>query len=274
MTPPRQNPSSYTAEQAAIYDAHLVPAIFAAAADVLLTYVEPKPRERVLDVACGTGVVTRHTAARVGTHGSVTGLDINPSMLNVARQIPPPTGAPIFWHEGDAHSLPFPDHFFDLVLCQHGLQFFADPVRAVSEMRRVLVTPGRLAVSIFGPLSDNLFFQTFDQYVIQRLGESLFVQDFSFGGVARLMSVLTEAGCKEIEVAPRIHRAVFPNTRTLIQVSLLGSPAVQKLGELDPRDLLSVIDALVNDIAPVADHYTYHGSITIPIRIVVGRAKP
>jgi ubiquinone/menaquinone biosynthesis C-methylase UbiE len=244
MIPSQQNPSPSNLEQAEIYDAYLVPAIFAAAAGVLLAYVEPKTGERVLDVGCGTGVVARHAAARVGNQGSVTGLDIDPYMLAVARQIPPPTGAPIFWREGDVHALPFADRSFDLVLCQHGLQYFDDPVRAKTEMRRVLVPDGRLAVSIFGPLSDNLFYQIFDQHVIHRLGESLFSTAYSFGGEKRLKSVLAAAGCSDVEVGRRMHTIGFPNARILVQMSLLGTSTVLKLRKLSQRELRNVIDAL------------------------------
>ena len=108
------------------------------------------PGERVLDVACGTGVVTRAAAERVASGGHVAGIDLNPGMIAVARSLPPPAaGAAIEWHEASALALPFPASCFDVVLCQQGLQFFPDKALALREMRRVLRPGGRLALSVW-----------------------------------------------------------------------------------------------------------------------------
>src|SRR2546423_849388 len=108
-----------------------------------------QPGERVLDVACGTGVVTRIAAPAVGSKGQVTGLDINAGMLAVARSLPPPSGASISWVEGNAVAMDFPDASFEVILCQQGLQFFPDQSRALREMHRVLVPGGRVALSVW-----------------------------------------------------------------------------------------------------------------------------
>jgi len=102
----------------------------------------------VLDVACGTGIVARQAAPLVGADGQVVALDMNPAMLAVARALPAPSGATIHWREGDAMDLPFEDGAFDVVLCQHGLQFVPDRARAVREMRRVLAPGGRALVIV------------------------------------------------------------------------------------------------------------------------------
>lgn len=90
--------------------------------------------ERVLDVACGTGVVTRLAAERVGPNGAVAGLDINPAMLAVARTVPS-SGASIEWHEASAESLPLADGSFDVVLSSLGLQFVPDKASALRDRR-------------------------------------------------------------------------------------------------------------------------------------------
>jgi ubiquinone/menaquinone biosynthesis C-methylase UbiE len=110
-----------------------------------------RPGERVLDVACGTGVVTRLAAARVGPSGTVAGLDVNPAMLAVARSATTPD-ASIEWHEANAESIPLPDDSFDVVLCQLGLQFVPDKAAALREMRRVLVAGGRVLVTLPGAM--------------------------------------------------------------------------------------------------------------------------
>jgi ubiquinone/menaquinone biosynthesis C-methylase UbiE len=110
------------------------------------------PGERVLDVACGTGVVTRIAAERAGTTGRVVGLDLNPDMIAVARALPPPSGAKIEWLTRSALELGLEDGCFDAVLCQQGLQFFPDKVAALVEMRRVLRPGGRLALSVWSSI--------------------------------------------------------------------------------------------------------------------------
>lgn len=110
------------------YENYFVPAMFHPWAAILLRHAAPKLGERVLDVACGTGVVARMAAPLVGPNGQVVGLDMNPAMLAVARQLPPPSGATITWQDGNAMAPPFTDGAFDLVLCQHGLPFFQTAV--------------------------------------------------------------------------------------------------------------------------------------------------
>jgi SAM-dependent methyltransferase len=88
--------------------------------------------ERVLDVACGTGVVTRIAAERVGPAGRAVGMDLNPGMIAVARSLPAPNGAPIEWLERSALDLGLEDASFEAVLCQQGLQFFPDKALCAS----------------------------------------------------------------------------------------------------------------------------------------------
>ena len=108
------------------YEHYFVPAMFLPWSSILLSHAALQARERVLDVACGTGIVARQVAPLVGTEGQVAALDMNPAMLAVARSIPVTPGTTIRWQEGNAMALPFPEGAFDVVLCLHGLQFFPD----------------------------------------------------------------------------------------------------------------------------------------------------
>ena len=107
------------------------------------------PGEHVLDVACGTGVVTRIAAERAGITGKVVGLDLNRDMIAVAQSLPPPAGAKIRWLTRSALDLGLEDGSFGAVLCQQGLQFFPDKIAALREMHRVLRPGGRLALSVW-----------------------------------------------------------------------------------------------------------------------------
>ena len=110
---------------------------------------------RVLDVACGTGIVARHAAELAGVGGSVVGIDINDEMLKVARAVATSVRPPIEWRRGSATELPFPDEAFDAVCCEQAIQFFSDPVKALGEMRRVMAPGGRAAVSVCRPIEHS-----------------------------------------------------------------------------------------------------------------------
>jgi ubiquinone/menaquinone biosynthesis C-methylase UbiE len=124
------------------YERFFVPAIGGPFAADLIAQAAVKPGERVLDVACGTGALTRLAAEHVGPQGSVAGLDVNPGMLAVARSLPAPADPRISWYEAPAESMPLPDDAFDVVLCQLGLQFMDDKPAAVREMHRVTAAGG------------------------------------------------------------------------------------------------------------------------------------
>jgi SAM-dependent methyltransferase len=130
------------------YEASLVPALMQEWAPRLVAAARIQPGNHVLDVACGTGVLTREVAARLAGSGSVIGLDIDPGMLSVARGVRPD----LEWQEGSAEHLPWPDARFDAVVSQFGLMFVPSPPRALAEMWRGLKPGGRLAVAVWASL--------------------------------------------------------------------------------------------------------------------------
>jgi ubiquinone/menaquinone biosynthesis C-methylase UbiE len=139
---------------AELFETMFVPAISAVWAPKVIALAQPQPGEHVLDVACGTGALTRLIPAFVGPSGRVVGLDLNPAMLDVARErtVHQARAAQIEWSEGDAGILPFADATFDVVYCQLGLMFFPNRIVALQEMRRVLRPNGRLAVMTWGAI--------------------------------------------------------------------------------------------------------------------------
>src|SRR4051794_15567511 len=148
-------------DPAALYEDWFVPAVFAPLARKVLASMEIASGAQVLDVACGSGIVARTAAPLVGPSGRVVGLDANPAMLTVARQAAPEAGLDIEWEEGSALELPFADRCFDLVLCQHGLQFFPDRLKSLTEMRRVLVPGGKVAIMTWRGLDRHPLFAAF-----------------------------------------------------------------------------------------------------------------
>lgn len=133
-----------------LYEQLRVPALFAPMAEIFLAHVPLADGMQVLDVACGTGAVTRLAARKVAPRGRVAALDRSREMLAVAAQAVAAAPVPIEWVLGDAGALPFDGERFDVALCQQGLQFFDDPPAALREMGRVTARGGRVACLTFG----------------------------------------------------------------------------------------------------------------------------
>jgi ubiquinone/menaquinone biosynthesis C-methylase UbiE len=203
-----RNLTGTTAEN---YERYFVPTIATPASVALLEAAALRPGERVLDVACGTGVIARLAADRVGPSGTVTGLDLSPEMIDVARTASPST---IAWHVGDATSLPFPDGAHDVVLCQMGLMFMQDRQAAVAEMRRVTAPGGRVAVSTPGPVPPP--FALMEQALVEHLGADL-------GGFVRTVFALHDPN----EVASLLRSAGFVDVTAAVSTVTLhvGAPA-------------------------------------------------
>lgn len=120
----------------------------------LLAMAAPAAGERVLDVACGTGLVAFEAARAVGPAGAVVGVDLSGQMVEAARlRASKKALAGVRFARMDAESLALPDASFDLALCALGLMYVPDPERAVREMRRVLRPGGRMVLAVWGERS-------------------------------------------------------------------------------------------------------------------------
>jgi ubiquinone/menaquinone biosynthesis C-methylase UbiE len=136
------------------YDRYLGPLFFHPYADDLAARVVPKPDMRVLEVACGTGLVTRRLLERLGGAGSILATDLNEAMFAYGRsQMPAAPG--LQWRQADAMVLPAPDRSFDAVVCGFGFLLFPDKAAAVRETFRVLRPGGVYLFNAWGPLADN-----------------------------------------------------------------------------------------------------------------------
>jgi ubiquinone/menaquinone biosynthesis C-methylase UbiE len=139
------------AAAAEVYEEFFVPALFGQWAEPMLDAAGVAASDVVLDVGCGTGVLARAAAGRVGPTGEVVGLDCNQGMLAVAARSP----APVTWRQGLAEDLPFDDGCFDRVLCQFALMFFDDQRQALREMARVLRPGGTVAVATWSAVESS-----------------------------------------------------------------------------------------------------------------------
>ena len=140
------------------YETFLVPLIFEPYAADLVQRLASRPLARVLEVAAGTGVVTRKLASMLPERVSIVATDLNQSMLDHASTL----GAtrPVEWRQADAMQLPFEDATFDAVVCQFGVMFFPDKSQAFSELRRVLRRGGVLVFNVWDRIEENEFAHT------------------------------------------------------------------------------------------------------------------
>jgi SAM-dependent methyltransferase len=146
---------AFTGSVPETYEKYLVPLIFETYAEDLARRAVRLAPARVLEIAAGTGVVTRRLAAQLPVGTTIVATDLNPAMLEHAKAVGTPR--PVEWQPADAQSLPFPDGSFDLVVCQFGVMFFPNRVKAYAEMRRVLAAGGTLLFNVWDNLKSNEF---------------------------------------------------------------------------------------------------------------------
>jgi ubiquinone/menaquinone biosynthesis C-methylase UbiE len=192
----------------------MVPSLFAPWSSYLIQRANPQPGERVLDLACGTGIVARNVAPLAGSRGIVIGLDVNPDMINMARTAAERDHIAIEWHTGPAEQLPFPEENFDLVFCQFGLMFFSDRHAALTEMHRVLKTGGRVILSVWQGLDRHPFYQALHDISQRHLGKSSVQAVFSLGDADELRKLLTDSGFQRVEIELCHSRHAFQTPRS------------------------------------------------------------
>lgn len=231
---------TYGGTAAENYERFFVPVIPAPLARELVAEAQLRPGDRVLDVACGTGIVARLAAERVGPSGSVAGLDVNAAMLSVARNLTPSSGPSIRWYETTAESIPLPDESFDVVFCQLGLQFVPDKLAALREMRRVLTTGGRVKIMVpTPPPIFDVLDESLGRLVPQAAGFVRMV--FSLNDPSELERLLRSAGFRDVAIAHKTNTIRLPApdeflwqyVRSTPLAGLLANVGEDTLGELE-----------------------------------------
>lgn len=208
-------------DAAGAYEALFVPALFGPWAPKVADAAGIRPGQRVLDVACGTGVLGREVASRVGSAGGVTGIDPNPGMVAVAKRIAPA----VEWREGVAESLPFPDRTFDAVVSQFGLMFFTNRRQALREMLRVLKPGGRLVVAVWDALDRMPAYASevalLEQIAGRQAADALRAP-FVLGDREDLAGLFADAGAATATIVTHHGTARFPSIRSMVEADLRG----------------------------------------------------
>jgi ubiquinone/menaquinone biosynthesis C-methylase UbiE len=253
-----------TIEAAASYEADFVPAFFAQWAPVLCATAGIARGHKVLDVACGTGIVARHAADITGAP-NVTGLDLNDAMLAVARRVRPD----ICWRQGDVAALPFGDGSFDVVVCQMALMFFADRSAAIREMSRVATQGGTVAVLVPASLTEQPAYGPFIDLVAGHVGpeaRSLLSTYFACGDLDQLVALFAQAGLGA-STSTELGAARFDSVETAVATEVHSTP----LGQSITPQMFERI--LADSRRVLAQYATTEGRLDIPFvsHVVAGR---
>ncbi len=260
---------AYGGELSVNYERFFVPAIGAPLATDLVRFAALQVGDRVLDVACGTGVVARLASQQVGATGTVAGLDVNPGMLAVARSATP-SGMAIEWHEASAEAMPLPDRSFDIVLCQMGLQFMPDKHAALREMRRVLVRGGRLIINLPGPTPR--LFAIMGEALERHLGaESAgFVNlVFSLHDTAEIQNLVSGSGFHDVSVQSDTKSLRLPAPKEFLWQYVHSTPLAGAVAQLDDDRRSS----LERDIVANWREFVEDRTLMLRVRLVVATAR-
>ncbi|MGH9154410.1 MAG: class I SAM-dependent methyltransferase [Acidimicrobiales bacterium] len=252
-------------EAAEAYEAAFVPAFFAQWAPILCDAAAITAGQRILDVACGTGVVARTAADRVGP-ANVVGVDLNEAMLTVARRV----RADIDWHQGDVAALPLPDGAFNAVVCQMALMFFPDRIRALREMARVLTPGGTVAALVPSSLDAQPAYGPFVDMAAQHAGpeaRSLLSTYFSCGDLDDLADAFARAGLHVGATGTHLGTARFPTVDALVATEVDSTP----LGERITADVYEAIRAGARTV--LAPFTTSGGVLEAPFEVHVIAAR-
>lgn len=249
------------------YERFFVPAIGRPVATDLIELAALEPGERVLDVACGTGIVARLAREEVGADGTVAGLDPNPGMLAVAREVAAGTG--VEWHQASAESMPLPDASFDVVLSQMGLQFVPDKSAAVDEMARVLAPGGRLALNVVGPRPDVM--TVLADALASHVGpeSSGFVDVvFSLHDQDRIEGLFADAGLRDVAVTSRVKRLELPPPTDFLWQYIHSTPLAGAVAQADDDARAAFEEEVVRRWQP----FTEDGTLVLRVPIIEVRA--
>ncbi|WP_217573407.1 class I SAM-dependent methyltransferase [Mesorhizobium sp. GbtcB19] len=253
-----------------MYERWLVGPLFRPWAEATFDEVTLSPGNRVLDIACGTGIVARVARERLGAAGYVVGIDINPEMLAVARTVAPD----IDWRAGNASALPLHDkEQFDVIVCQQGLQFFPDKPAAAAEMRRALAQGGRLAVATWRSDEEIPFFRELRRVAERLLGPIADLRH-SLGNAAPLEALLRDAGFHEVRSRTISRTIRFEDGAPLLRLNTMALVGMSAAGKaMADQERQRVVEDIVSGSAPVLQSHADGSGVVFEVSSNLVTAK-
>ena len=239
------------------YEKHLVPLLFDPLALRLVTLAGAEAGATGLDVACGTGVVARRLT---GAGVRMTGVDLNPGMLAVARSLEPA----VTWVEGDAQALALPAGSYDLATCQQGLQFMPDPGAALRSIHGVLCPGGRVAVAIWRPLRTCPGFNALTNALDARVGTAagdVLRGPFALGDCEPVRDLVSRTGFADVRIHTYCHPVRFASVEELVRSEIASTP-LAVAAESWPPD---AIPNMIADVTAALVDYLADDGVLFPI---------
>jgi SAM-dependent methyltransferase len=235
-----------------LYERYMVPLMFDVyAADLAATVTRLQPA-RVLEIAAGTGVLTRRLAKDLPDGTAIVATDLSDSMLDFAMELG--TARPVEWRLADATNLPFPDEGFDAVVCQFGAMFFPDKAQAYAEVRRVLRPGGTFLFNVWDRIQDNEF-----TFVVDQALSSFFPDDpprfmsrlpHGYHDTVKVSADLVDGGFNRApDVATLTARSRAGSSRIPAVALCQGTPLRREIEARDPSRLLAATDCAAEAIA-------------------------
>lgn len=253
------------------YEFYMVPAITETYGRHILDRARLERGQRVLDVACGTGVVTRNAARQVGFTGKVLGVDLNPMMLEVAQQACRFVYPPIEFSQGDASKLSFGNDSFDVVTSNLAVMFFPDRVAALKEMNRVTAPGGRLVYTVWRGIETCPAWLKLAESLEKHVGAeagAILRSPFTTKSADEARSVTAQAGWKDVKVEIVMEQIRYPSFAEFVrqETESMPFPNVQKgMGEAR--------DAITADVTKGFGHYGDDFGMSFPTEVYVVTAR-
>lgn len=255
--------SELSASAPELYERYLVPAVFGPWAEELVPLADMHGGERVLDLACGTGVVARRARQALGDSGVVVGADINRDMLQVARVNA--ANLAIEWREADACALPFQGGDFDVVFCQQGLQFVPDRAAALREIWRVLGVGGRAVLAVWSSIEDSPGFDALATAIGSHIGAEaaagLREGPYGYNPNKGLERSLADAGFSDVRAEQREKVVRFPSPAEFVRRYALSTPLASAFSQADQ----SAQEQLIDEVAAALIDFTSPAELAFPM---------
>ena len=233
------------------YDRYLAPVFFEPYADDLVARLPVQDDMRVLEVACGTGIVTRRLLARLGGRGTVVATDLNEAMFAHARTRLPAAGHAQY-RTADGTSLPFESRSFDAVVCQFGLMFFPDKAAGAREALRVLKPGGVYLVNVWDAIERNPVARITHETVggfFPGNPPRFYAVPFSYHDAGVLEALLREAGFSDVRCDRVAKQGTSPTAADAATGLIEGNPIYGEIMQRRPEALAEIKAALATNLA-------------------------
>jgi ubiquinone/menaquinone biosynthesis C-methylase UbiE len=250
------------------YDRYLVPLIFQSYAEDMARRVAARSPKRVLEIAAGTGVVTRAMAATLPPDATYVATDLNQPMLDYAmkRQI---GDSRFSWRQADAQALPFDDASFEAVCCQFGAMFFPDRTKAYREAKRVLELGGLFVFNVWDRIEENVFANEVTEALAEMFSDDpprfLARTPHGYHDVALIRSELQAAGFSEASIETKAEQSRAPSPRHPAAAYCQGTPL---RNEIEARDA-STLEAATDHAAKAIARRHGNGEVSAKIQALV-----